>query len=107
MKFKDSVKWRKNGADAFGQENAIGLRDTFLTKDKEKIKKVEINIFKNSDREAPMNFVEFNYYSDAINYLDNLELTDIDLIKIYWNNGISVGIGVDSSGFADFYIYNN
>lgn len=95
MKFKDSLNWKRYPAK-FAEENGIDFIGTFLSVDRHNIKKIEINVFKNGDREKEYNckIHTFDYYVDALNFLENKELLEIDYIDIYWNSGAGVSISV-------------
>jgi hypothetical protein len=95
MKFKESLNWKRYPAK-FKEENGIDFIGTFLSTDRHDIEKIEINVFKNGDREKEYNckIYTFNYYVDALNFLAERDLLDIDYLDIYWNNGVGVTLEV-------------
>ncbi|MFR7764938.1 MAG: hypothetical protein ACLU05_05935 [Anaerococcus obesiensis] len=95
MKFKESLNWKRYPAK-FKEENGIDFIGTFLSTNRHDIEKIKINVFKDGDREKEYNckIYTFNYYVDALNFLAERDLLDIDYLDIYWNNGVGVTLEV-------------
>lgn len=81
MKFKESLNWKRYPAK-FKEENGIDFIGTFLSTNRHDIEKIKINVFKDGDREKEYNckIYTFNYYVDALNFLAERDLLDIDYL---------------------------
>lgn len=99
MKFKESLHWKRYPAK-FADEEGIDFIGSFLSTNRHDIEKIEINVFKDGDREKEYNckIYEFNYYVDAYKFLADKELLDIDYIDIYWDYGVGVTLEVWKEG---------
>lgn len=101
MKFKESLNWKRYPAKFAGQDG-IDFIGTFLSTNRHDIEKIEINVFKDGDREKEYNckIHTFSYYVDALNFLAEKDILDVDYIDIYWNSGVGVTLEIWKEGGA-------